>query len=58
MVTNLSVEKCANAQSAYYECVNYALQKLNLDNVSMYIDAGMPFNSYCICLVTNLEYSY
>ncbi|QKX55097.1 uncharacterized protein TRUGW13939_02189 [Talaromyces rugulosus] len=40
MVTNLSVEKCANAQSAYYECVNYAVQKLNLDNVSMYIDAG------------------
>lgn len=42
MVTNLSVQKCANAQSAYYECINYALGKLNLDNVSMYIDAGMP----------------
>lgn len=41
MVTNLSVQKCANAQSAYYECINYALKKLNLDNVSMYIDAGM-----------------
>ncbi|CRG91600.1 hypothetical protein PISL3812_08650 [Talaromyces islandicus] len=40
MVTNLNVEKCANAQSAYYECINYALTKLNLDNVSMYIDAG------------------
>jgi cellulose 1,4-beta-cellobiosidase len=41
MVTNLNVEKCANAQSAYYECINYAVEKLNLDNVSMYIDAGM-----------------
>nr|ATQ35966.1 cellobiohydrolase [Talaromyces piceae] len=40
MVTNLNVSKCANAQSAYYECVNYAVTKLNLDNVSMYIDAG------------------
>lgn len=40
MVTNLSVQKCANAQSAYYECVNYALEQLNLANVAMYIDAG------------------
>ncbi|KAH8692255.1 1, 4-beta cellobiohydrolase [Talaromyces proteolyticus] len=40
MVTNLNVAKCANAQSAYYECINYALEKLNLANVAMYIDAG------------------
>lgn len=40
MVTNLNVAKCANAQSAYYECVNYALEQLNLPNVAMYIDAG------------------
>ena len=40
MVTNLSTAKCAEAQSAYYECVNYALINLNLANVAMYIDAG------------------
>lgn len=40
MVTNLSVAKCSEAQSAYYECVNYALINLNLANVAMYIDAG------------------
>lgn len=40
MVTNLSVQKCASAQSAYYECINYALEQLNLPNVAMYIDAG------------------
>lgn len=40
MVTNLAVAKCAAAQSAYYEGVNYALQQLNLPNVAMYIDAG------------------
>jgi cellulose 1,4-beta-cellobiosidase len=40
MVTNLNVAKCAEAQSAYYECVNYALINLNLPNVAMYIDAG------------------
>lgn len=40
LVTNLSVSKCSNAQSAYLECVNYALTKLNLPNVAMYLDAG------------------
>lgn len=40
MVTNLSTAKCSEAQSAYYECVNYALINLNLPNVAMYIDAG------------------
>ncbi|KAF3760337.1 family 6 glycoside hydrolase [Cryphonectria parasitica EP155] len=40
MVTNLNVAKCANAQSAYYECVNYAIETLNLPNVAMYLDAG------------------
>ncbi|KAL4796422.1 1, 4-beta cellobiohydrolase [Aspergillus venezuelensis] len=40
LVTNLSVEKCANAQDAYLECTNYAITQLNLDNVSMYLDAG------------------
>lgn len=40
MVTNLNVAKCANAESAYYECVQYALEQLNLANVAMYIDAG------------------
>ncbi|KAJ5432670.1 uncharacterized protein N7458_011826 [Penicillium daleae] len=44
LVTNLNVAKCANAESAYLECVNYALIQLNLPNVAMYIDAGkLPF---------------
>ncbi|PQE18271.1 putative 1,4-beta-D-glucan cellobiohydrolase C protein [Rutstroemia sp. NJR-2017a WRK4] len=40
LVTNLSVQKCANAQAAYLECVQYAITQLNLPNVSMYLDAG------------------
>ncbi|KAJ5605628.1 hypothetical protein N7510_008409 [Penicillium lagena] len=40
LVTNLNVAKCANAESAYLECINYALIQLNLPNVAMYIDAG------------------
>ncbi|KAI1437420.1 carbohydrate-binding module family 1 [Xylaria sp. CBS 124048] len=40
LVTNLSVAKCANAQSAYLECINYAITQLNLPNVAMYLDAG------------------
>ena len=40
MVTNLGVAECAAAQPYYYECVNYALEELNLPNVAMYIDAG------------------
>jgi cellulose 1,4-beta-cellobiosidase len=40
LVTNLSVSKCANAQAAYLQCVEYAITTLNLPNVSMYLDAG------------------
>ncbi|KAI0017806.1 carbohydrate-binding module family 1 [Xylariomycetidae sp. FL0641] len=40
LVTNLSVQKCANAQDAYMECVNYTVTKLNQPNVAMYLDAG------------------
>jgi len=40
LVTNLSVSKCANAQAAYLQCVEYAIAQLNLPNVSMYLDAG------------------
>lgn len=40
MVTNLAVSKCSEAQSAYYDGINYALVQLNLPNVAMYIDAG------------------
>jgi cellulose 1,4-beta-cellobiosidase len=40
MVTNLSTQKCAEAQAAYYQCVNYAITHLNLPNVAMYLDAG------------------
>lgn len=40
LVTNMAVSKCANAYSAYLECVNYAVTQLNLSNVAMYLDAG------------------
>ena len=40
LVTNLSVQKCANAATAYKQCVTYAIQQLNLPNVAMYLDAG------------------
>ena len=40
LVTNLSVQKCANAAAAYKQCVTYAIQQLNLSNVDMYLDAG------------------
>jgi cellulose 1,4-beta-cellobiosidase len=40
LVTNMNVAKCSNAASAYKECVTYAIQQLNLPNVSMYLDAG------------------
>ncbi|APA07595.1 hypothetical protein sscle_03g023650 [Sclerotinia sclerotiorum 1980 UF-70] len=40
LVTNLNVQKCSNAQAAYLECTEYAISKLNLPNVSMYLDAG------------------
>lgn len=48
LVTNLNVPKCANAESAYLQCVNYALKQLNLPNVAMYIDAGTFFFSLFI----------
>ncbi|UKZ80095.1 Exoglucanase 2 [Trichoderma virens FT-333] len=40
LVTNLGTPKCANAQSAYLDCINYAITRLNLPNVAMYLDAG------------------
>ncbi|KAI1089442.1 1, 4-beta cellobiohydrolase [Rostrohypoxylon terebratum] len=40
MVTNINVPKCANAQAAYMECTQYAIENLNLPNVAMYLDAG------------------
>ncbi|KAI0439910.1 1, 4-beta cellobiohydrolase [Xylaria telfairii] len=40
LVTNLSTPKCSGAQAAYLECTNYALTKLNMKNVTMYLDAG------------------
>ncbi|KAK6858506.1 exoglucanase 2 [Apiospora arundinis] len=40
MVTNLNVAKCAGAQAAYHECTLYAIERLNLPNVAMYLDAG------------------
>ena len=40
LVTNLSVQKCANAQTTYLACVNYALINLAKVGVYMYMDAG------------------
>jgi len=40
LVTNLAVAECSAAQSAYIQCVTYAIQQLNLPNVAMYLDAG------------------
>ncbi|KAJ3837483.1 cellulase CEL6B [Lentinula raphanica] len=40
LVTNLSVPKCANAQTTYLECVTYAMQQLSAVGVIMYLDAG------------------
>ncbi|OCL08445.1 glycoside hydrolase family 6 protein [Glonium stellatum] len=40
LVTNLNVAKCANAESTYKTLVTYAMEKLNLPNVAMYLDAG------------------
>ncbi|KAF6835001.1 Cellobiohydrolase II [Colletotrichum musicola] len=40
LITNLNVPKCAGAQAAYLECTNYAVTKLNLPNVAMYLDGG------------------
>ncbi|KAF5357750.1 hypothetical protein D9756_001447 [Leucocoprinus leucothites] len=40
LVTNLSVQKCSGAQSAYKEGVTYAMQQLSSVGVYMYLDAG------------------
>ena len=40
LVTNLSVQKCANAADAYKTLTEYAIKTLNLKNVVMYLDAG------------------
>nr|VWO94836.1 Beta-xylanase (EC [Ganoderma boninense] len=40
LVTNLNVQKCANAEATYKACVTYALQQLSAVGVYMYMDAG------------------
>ena len=40
LVTNLKVAKCANSECIYKTLVTYAMEKLNLPNVAMYLDAG------------------
>ena len=40
LVTNLSDPRCAAAQSAYLQCITYAIQQLSKVNVAMYLDAG------------------
>ncbi|KAF5373610.1 hypothetical protein D9758_000872 [Tetrapyrgos nigripes] len=40
LVTNLNVQKCANAQQVYLRCVTYAMQQLSAVGVYQYLDAG------------------
>lgn len=40
LVTNMNVEKCANAADAYKEGVAYAISNLQFENVNLYIDAA------------------
>ncbi|THV07801.1 cellulase CEL6B [Dendrothele bispora CBS 962.96] len=40
LVTNLNVQKCANAQDVYKRCVTYAMQQLSTVGVYQYLDAG------------------
>ncbi|KAG6367790.1 hypothetical protein INS49_001985 [Diaporthe citri] len=40
LVTNLNVEKCANAADAYKEGIAHAISSLQFDNVHLYIDAA------------------
>ncbi|KDQ50909.1 glycoside hydrolase family 6 protein [Jaapia argillacea MUCL 33604] len=40
LVTNLNIQKCANAEAAYLQCVTYAIEQLNTVGVYMYLDAG------------------
>ncbi len=40
MVTNLAVERCAVADRIYRRGIAYAISKLSLPNVSIYLDAG------------------
>nr|BAH59083.1 cellulase [Coniophora puteana] len=40
LVTNLSVQKCADAESTYKTCVAYAIEQLATVGVYMYLDAG------------------
>lgn len=40
MISNLGVEKCAVSQEVYLHSVAYAISKLSLPNVSIYLDAA------------------
>lgn len=40
LITNMEVEKCAEAADAYIESTTYAISELDLENVAIYIDAG------------------
>ncbi|KAH7911414.1 glycoside hydrolase family 6 protein [Hygrophoropsis aurantiaca] len=40
LVTNMSVEKCANAATTYKACITYAIEQLATVGVYMYLDAG------------------
>ena len=40
LITNMSMEKCANAADAYTESTIYTLGQLDFENVAIYLDAA------------------
>ncbi len=47
LVTNLDVAECAAAESAYLECVEYAIKTLNYPNVAMVCTILFHIGSCC-----------
>ena len=62
LITNMAVEKCANAADAYLSSTKYALAQLDFENVAVYLDAahagwlGWPDN-VCFHLASFLFFS-
>lgn len=54
LVTNIDVEKCAEAEESYRDGVAYALEQLDLPNVANYVDGG---HSGWLGWPDNLEYA-
>lgn len=63
LITNMNVAKCAGAKDTYLALTNYAITKLALPNVSMYLDGGhggwlgWPGTLFFPCLITTMKSS-